>query len=57
MFLFPFTSDWVFMSEDEVDFVGRTAFIRTEHDSERGLVLSASSLHAEVAHRFSVRVG
>ena len=38
MLLLPLSGLWITMSEDEVDFVGRTAFVRTEHDCERCLL-------------------
>ena len=35
--LLPLSSHWVLVSEDEVNFVGRTTLVWSEHDGERGL--------------------
>ena len=40
MLLLPFTSLWVSVSEDEMDFVGSSALVGTKHDCEWGLIVS-----------------
>lgn len=40
MLLFPFTGERVLVSEDEVNLVGRTTFVGTEHDGEGGLQMT-----------------
>lgn len=38
--LFPFTGERVLVSEDEVNLVGGTTFVGTEHDGEGGLQMT-----------------
>lgn len=40
MLLFPFTGERVLVSEDEVNLVGGTALVGTEHDGEEGLQMT-----------------
>jgi hypothetical protein len=40
VFLLPFTSLWVSVPEDEMDFVGSSALVGTKHDCEWGLIVS-----------------
>ena len=48
MLLLPFTSLWVSVSEDEMDFVGRSALVGTKHDCEWGLFVSWSTARRDV---------
>ena len=44
VFLLPFPSSRVLVSEDKVDLVGRPAFVGTKHDGEGGLRAGALAL-------------
>ena len=54
MFLLPFASLWVTVSEDKVDFVGCSALVGTKHDCEWGLLVSECRLRERRAHLVGV---